>query len=560
MRARPLAALFCFAALAAFTGLPGACSREGVVRAAARGEAPPSRSVEAGESRLRGSETPAEGQLPKTDRGVLVFGRAKDSLTLDPAAASDGESAKVIDQIFEGLVRFSDDPARPSTLLPSLATDWECTADRLAWTFRLRKGVRFHDGSLFDAEAVKFSFERILDPGHPQAPPLCPYRSTFARIQEIRVLGPHRIRFFLREPSVVFLRDLAMFSASIVSPKAVREEGKAFGRNPVGTGPFRFVSWKQDVAIRLTRFDGWWGEPPAQGVRDLVFAQVADPRMRLSRLRSGEIQIGDNLGLQDLESLRGDARVRLVQTKGMNVCYLAMNNERPPFTDIRVRQAVARALDRSKILARGFQGFGEAAYDLLPSTVPGHSEKAWPGLDRDRARALLEEAGVDPKKPVRLTVMNNPRPYLGDPERVAELCRDELAKVGLVVKIEKLDWAGFIQKLQQGEHEMALVGWSSDNGDPDNFYGPILSKEAIGATNFVRMRHARFEALLQEAREEAEFDKRSEILKRIQAILARECPCVPLAHAPVTVALAPEVEGFSLHPIRLDLCGVRRTR
>ncbi len=490
-------------------------------------------------------------------RAVLVFGRAKDSLTLDPAAASDGESAKVIDQIFEGLVRFADDPKNPAELLPCLAVDWECSADRLTWTFRLREDVVFHDGTPFDAEAVAFTFRRLIDPKHPYAPPVSPYRSVFEIVSEIRPLGPHRIRFYLSEPSVVFLRNLAMFCAGIVSPAAVKAEGRNFGRRPVGTGPFRFVAWDQDVSIRLEAFPRWWGERPRDAIQNLVFAQVADPKTRLMRLRSGEIQIADNLSLHDLAALGRDPEIAVDEAPGMNVCYVALNTERPPFQDMRVRRAFALAVDRARLIERGFQGRGRAAYDLLPATVPGSSEKAWPGLDRERARALLEEAGFDFDSEVVLTVMNNPRPYLPDPERVAEILRDQFRRIGVAVRIEKLDWAGFIQKLQRGGHQMALVGWTSDNGDPENFYGPILSARAIGGTNFVRLRHARLEALLQDVREEAEPERRREILAKIQAVLARECPCIPIAHAPVRIARRRSVRGFRLHPIRLSLAGVR---
>lgn len=491
------------------------------------------------------------------NHSVLLFGRAKDSVTLDPAEASDGESSKVIDQIFEGLVAFSKNKKEPARILPCLAVDWEQSADRLSWTFELRTGVRFHDGTPFDAEAVRFSFDRLLRSDHPQAPLTSPYRANFQVIQSIEVLGPHKIRFFLSEPSVVFLPNLAMFCASIVSPTAVRKLGRRFALSPVGTGPFRFVKWKKDVRIHLTRNKNWWGEHTPGGVQNLVFVQIADGSSRLAQLRAGEIQMADNLQLEDVPIIEKDPSLLLERNEGMNVCYLAMNNSKAPFTDPRIRRAFSMAVNRDRVIKRAYSGFGLPARDLLPPFVPGHQGEVAPARDLDKARALLKEAGFDPKNKLELWVMNNPRPYLPRPQRVAEILRDSFAKIGAQVTVKTFDWASYIQKLQGGEHQMALVGWTSDNGDPDNFFTPILGKESIGGTNFIRMRHAGFEHLLRAQREESIPFRRQKQIARIEDLIGRECPLIPLAFAPGMVGVRKEVVGFVAHPLRYLLEGVR---
>ncbi|GEM_PF-280520 len=491
------------------------------------------------------------------NHSVLLFGRAKDSVTLDPAESSDGESSKVIDQIFEGLVAFSPNKKEPSRILPCLAVDWEQSADRRSWTFDLRRGVRFHDGTPFDAEAVRFSFNRILKSDHPQAPLTVPYRSNFQSIESIEVLGPYRVRFFLSEPSVVFLPNLAMFCASIVSPTAVRKAGRRFARSPVGTGPFRFVKWKKDVRIHLTRNKDWWGERTQGGIQNLVFVQIADGNSRLAQLRAGEIQMADNLQLEEVPLIQKDKSLVLEKNEGMNVCYVAMNNMRAPFTDPRIRRAFSMAVDRSRIINRAYSGMGLPARDLLPPLVPGHQGQVAPAKDLEHAKALLKEAGFDPKAKLELWVMNNPRPYLPRPQRVAEILRDSFAKIGARVRIKAFDWASYIQKLQSGDHQMALVGWTSDNGDPDNFLTPILGKKSIGGTNFIRMRHAGFEHLLRLQREEAVPFRRQKQIAQIEALLGRECPLIPLAFAPGMVGVRKEVLGFVAHPLRYLLEGVR---
>ncbi len=491
------------------------------------------------------------------NHAALLFGRAKDSVTLDPAEASDGESSKVIDQMFEGLVSFSSNKKEPARIIPCLAVDWEQSADRRSWTFELRTGVRFHDGTPFDAEAVRFTFNRLLRSDHPQSPLTVPYRSNFQVIESIEVLGPHKVRFFLSEPSVVFLPNLAMFCASIVSPTAVRKMGRRFSLAPVGTGPFRFVKWKKDVRIHLTRNKAWWGDSTPGGIQNLVFVQIADGSSRLAQLRAGEIQMADNLQLEDVPILEKDKGLLLKKNEGMNVCYVAMNNQKAPFTDPRVRRAFSMAVDRSRIITRAYSGFGLPAKDLLPPFVPGHQGQVAPGMDLIKAKALLKEAGFDPKAKLELWVMNNPRPYLPRPKRVAEILRDCFAKIGVKVTIKAYDWASYIQKLQGGEHQMALVGWTSDNGDPDNFFTPILGKESIGGTNFIRMRHAGFEHLLQSQREEAVPFRRHKLIAKMESLLGRECPLIPLAFSPGMFGVRKEVLGFVAHPLRYLLEGVR---
>ncbi len=496
-----------------------------------------------------GGETKAESR-----RAVLVYGRGKDSITLDPAAASDGESTKVLDNVFETLVDFSEDPKEPSRILPLLATDWKEAPDRLSWVFHLRRGVRFHDGSRLDARAVKISLDRLIF-GKPHPPAQAPYRGNFSEVAGIEVVDDFTVRIRLKRPSVVLIPNLAMFCASIVSPKALEERGKAFAVSPVGTGPFAFRSWKQDVKVVLERFDGWWGSP-APALDHIVFTQIKDWPSRMERLRSGEIQMTDDVVFQDIPLLRKSKGVEVQVRPGLNVCYLTLNNERPPFDKPLVRRAVAMAIDRSRILERGYYGYGEPARDLLPPGVPFYAGDVAPPFDPREARRLLEKAGVAAGTSVRLFVMNNPRPYLMEPDRVAEIIRDSLKTVGLEVSIRKYDWSSYLQKLQLGEHQMALIGWTTDNGDPDNFYGSLLSKALIGGTNYSRMADPPFEKLLQLSKGESDRGKREALFRGMQDILRERCPLVPLVYTPIASAYRSEVEGFLRHPIKIRLSRV----
>ncbi|MAE77032.1 MAG: hypothetical protein CMJ85_09210 [Planctomycetes bacterium] len=498
-------------------------------------------------------ELPAD--VHPDEPGTLVFARAGDSLTLDPAAASDGESAKVIDSLFETLLAFDTDVQSPTRLVPGLATDWNHSADRMTWTFTLRRGVRFHDGTPLDAEAVKFSLERLVHLHHAFAPARVPYAATFRRIREVRVLGPHRFQLGLLEPSVVLLHDLAMFAASIVSPSAVKAKGAArFAREPVGSGPFRFESWERGSHIVLAANRDWWpgGE---RSTRRVVFLRVASWPARRELLKAGRVHMTDNVDFRDYGWLETTSGVKIRRAPGMNVCYLAINNEHAVLRDRRVRKAIAQAIDRERILRIGYSGAGVIAHDLLPASL-GDDDPILPDTDVVTAKASFGR--LRPQGIIELWYMKNSRPYVNDPERVALILRECLADAGLAVRLRAFEWLEYLKRIKAGEHHLALIGWTSDNGDPDNFYSPLLSQESIGETNYTRLRNAQFESYLSASRGEESIDTRHAYFRRMRSLLREDCPVVPLVHSTVAVACRSSVAGFDVHPIHLHLYGVTK--
>ncbi|MEZ5989649.1 MAG: ABC transporter substrate-binding protein [Planctomycetota bacterium] len=494
------------------------------------------------------------GGAGKTPPGVVLEdGRGKDSIKLDPAQASDGESSKVIDNVYETLVDFSWDPATPTAIVPRLATSWKESEDRRSWTFELRPGVVFHDGTPFDSAAVVATFEHLLakDAGER------PYRGNFLDVEAVEASGPGRVVFRLKEPSAVLLRNLAMFCASIVSPKALKKHGEALASHPVGTGPFKLLRWQKDQVVVLQRFERWWGKE--RGNLDVVvFKQIKDWASRREQLKSGEIQMTDDLVFQDVDELRATPGVEVQITDGMNVCYLTMNREKAPFDDARTRKAVAMAIDRDRIVELGYYGQAVPARDMLPPNIPFHTGTVAPAHDPQAAEDLFVASGARGLE-VELCVMNNPRPYLMQPDLVGQIIKDSLAKAGLEVRIVKLDWATYLARLQRGEYQMAIIGWSTDNGDPDNFYTPLLSSGSIDGTNYSRFSDTNFDVLLAEARQVTDEARRGELFARMQAILAEDCPTVPLVHTRIGSAFRDDVTGFIRHPIKIRLERTSRT-
>ncbi len=333
--------------------------------------------------------------VPGPADGTLVYLRGSDSVRLDPGDVTDGESSKVIEQVFDTLLRF-----KPGSIdvEPSLAVSWSHDDARTTWTFRLREGVRFHDGTPCDAAAVANAFERQRDPGHPHHfadGEFAYWKDRFGFVARVEVgADPLEVVFRLAEPPPpFFLAMLASFNSSIPSPKSLDEFQTDARRRPVGTGPFRFVSWDSGVEIRLERNDTWWGGRPA--LKTVRFLVSENATVRSRRLLSGEqADLIDNVDPQTLGELEASPDVVVVRAEGLNMGYLAMNTLRAPFDDVRVRRAVALAIDKHRIVRTAYKGVARVATSPVPPSIFGHHAGLEPIADHStpegHARAVAE--------------------------------------------------------------------------------------------------------------------------------------------------------------------------
>ena len=505
---------------------------------------------------------PLAGCKRELAAGSIVYARGADSESLDPAGVSDGESAKVIENVFDGLVEFGPGSAE---IVPDLAEKWESTEGGLVWIFHLRDGVRFHDGTPFDAEAVVFTYRRFLDEKGPALPPKVPYRSFYAdSIASVEAKDPRTVVFRLKRPYAPFLSDLAMFCAGIVSPEAVRKHGgEGFARNPCGTGPFRFVAWNfGEKKITLARNEAYWrGPPPAEKV---VFITIQDNNARISALRSGNCNWMDGLNAEDLEACRKDPTLKVWTGPAPNVGYLAMNTLRKPFDDARVRRAVALAIDRKKIVDALYFGTGTPAVHPMPPGMLGYDESTpLPAPDRAKAKALLAEAGFPQGFDTVLYAMSNPRPYFPSPQKIAQVVKSDLEAIGIRATIDTVgDWPLYQEATQNAKHPMCLLGWTGDNGDPDNFLYTFFSAEsakvgpgALGVSFWV---DPRMQELLHRGRTETDPAKRAAIYREALALVREEVPMVPISHMEQVFVSKKEFEGFHVQPTGdVNLLGVR---
>jgi peptide/nickel transport system substrate-binding protein len=488
-----------------------------------------------------------------TTGGTLVFGRGGDSVGLDPAARTDGESLNVTDHIFDNLVTF-----KPGTteVIPSLAEKWDISKDGLTYTFNLVKNAKFHDGTPVNADAVVFSFKRQSDQKHEAYKFSGPYSyyaamGLDALIKDVTKKDDYTVVFTLTKPNAPFISTLGMQAFAIVSPTAVKKYKNDFAQNPVGSGPFKLKVWDKKQKIVLTANTDFWGQKPY--VETLIFRAIPDNNTRLQEMMAGNLHGMDNPDsnhIKALESRLGD-KVKFMKAPGFNVGYLALNNEVKPFDNIKVRQAIAHAINKKAIVDNVYNGYATPAKNPMPPTIWSYNDDIKDyAYDVEKAKALLKEAGLEKGFETDLWAMPVPRPYMPDGRKVAEAIQGDLAKIGIKAKIVSYDWGTYLKKTQMGEHQMALLGWTGDIGDPDNFLYVLLDKDNAvkPAQNISFYKSDALHDVLTKAQVESDVKKRTELYRKAQEIIHADAPLVPIAHSVEVVPLRSGVANFIMDP------------
>ena len=485
--------------------------------------------------------------------GTLIYGRGHDAVGLDPAHETDGESFKVCDNLYENLVAYD---VESTELVPELATHWEISEDGKTYTFHLRQDVRFHDGTPLNAEAVVFSLDRQRDknPPHEFHSVGGPYTywssmSMDEIVRDIRSADDSTVVIELNRPNAPFLANLAMGFAVIVSPTALREHRDDYFKNPVGTGPFRFVEWVKDDRIVIERNPDYWGTPPY--LDRVVIRSIPENTVRFLALEQGEIEAMDGVSPLEARRIERTNGIYLMRKPGMNVGYLPMHMERAPFDKREVRLALNHAINKQALVDGLYMGYGTVAVNPIPPTIWSYNtEIEGYAYDPDRARELLAEAGVPEGTKFTLMAMSNPRPYMPEPMKVAEVIQADLREVGLDVEIRTMEWGTYLDYLQNLNAQASLIGWSGDNGDPDNFLYVLLDKEAarIPAQNYSAYKSEELHEVLVAAQVSSDQAERERLYLQAQEIIHRDVPWVPIAHMDQLWAFRNHVHGFKIHP------------
>ncbi|MGO9527662.1 MAG: ABC transporter substrate-binding protein [Verrucomicrobiia bacterium] len=468
----------------------------------------------------------------KPEPVTLIFARGADSQKLDPADVDDGESMKVLVNVSEGLVRFKHGTTEPE---PCLATSWTISPDGLTYTFKLRDGVKFHDGTPLDAQVAAFSFRRQMDKSHPAHLPdatFAYWSAMFNMITAVEVVDPMTLRLRLREPNAPLLASLCIPAAHLISPRFIDQ------RHPVGTGPFRFVEWIPNERIVLDANPDYWDGKPK--IDRLIFKVVPDSSTRLIQLQTGQIQAMDGIDPNSLPIIKGDKNLTLLTAPGLNVCYLAFNCQKPPFTNRYLRQCISNLIGKRDLINDVYRGAAIVAKNPMPPMIAGYN---------DAISGISAWGGGIPHvdSPIRLEVMTNPRPYLPNPLRAAEMIKADLAKFGIPIEIVPNEWGAHLSRTSHGDHEMALMGWVGDNGDADNFLYVLLDKDTAtlgSALNICFWMNDAYHDLMVAARRELVPEKRAALYRKAQEIVYEERPMVPLAHAEQLMACRANVSNI----------------
>jgi dipeptide transport system substrate-binding protein len=481
-----------------------------------------------------------------------------------PAMNTTGTSFDAARPVYNRLVQF--EPGGTS-VVPALAESWTISEDGKTLTFKLRSGVKFHSGVNgftptrdLTAEDVIWSFNRMWKPDHPYAKVSGGAYDYFNDmgmpdlLESIEKGGDDlTVVIKLKKPNAPILANLAMDFAAIHSAEYAdyllkKGTPEQFDQIPVGTGSFQFVDYQKDAVIRFKAFDGWAGKPK---IDDLVYAITPDPTARYAKLKANECQVMIAPNPADLDAMSKDADVNLMSQAGLNIGYLAMNAEKPPFDKPEVRKAIAMAIDRGAILKEVYQGAGQQAKNPIPPTMWSYDEATVDiPYDPAKAKEMLKAAGVENLK-TDLWWMPVQRPYNPNAKRMAEMMQADLAKVGIEATLVSYEWGEYRKRMQAGEHQMGLLGWTGDNGDPDNFLAVLLGCNAEGkpnANNIPKWCNARFQEVVNKAAEISDKDERTKLYVEAQQIVAAEVPWLNIAHSTVFEPVRKEVQGYKISP------------
>jgi peptide/nickel transport system substrate-binding protein len=496
--------------------------------------------------------------------GTLVFAGTADPTYLDPALASDGETFRVTEQMFEGLVKL-----RPGTtkIVPALATSWKLSGGGKVWTFNLRKSVKFHDGTPWNAAAACANFNRWYNWTGPFQDPSATfyYQATYGGFKKNEVAnlspplfrscatrGSHRIVIRLNRPSGVFFPSLVIQSFAMQSPTAMRRYGADQGtlqsgafratgtyafQHPSGTGPFRFSSWTIGQKVELVKNKSYWGQKAK--LDRIIIRPISNNQARIDALKTGEINAFDLAPPQDIGALSGDSRLKVVKRPAFNVAYVTIHQgPGSPMNELKVRQAVAYGLNRAAVVRNFYYGTGRVAHEFQPPSLFGYTNKVTKyAYNPTKARQLLNSSNckvpckVDFWYPTDVT-----RPYMPDPKRNFEAFAASLEASGFNVVAHSAPWRPtYVPKVNEGSAgDLNLIGWTGDYGDPDNFLGTFFRNQ----NPQFGFRNVAIENILNRALNEPNFSKRVKLYQQANVLIMKYLPGVPYAHA--TPALGSE--------------------
>ncbi|HEY9630935.1 MAG TPA: ABC transporter substrate-binding protein [Coleofasciculaceae cyanobacterium] len=513
--------------------------------------------------------TPTAGSASPASSGsaaatALVFGTGGDPVNLEPGNFEDSNSGYVQDQIYDRLIRFKPGTAE---LEPGLATEWTASADSKTWTFKLREGVKFHDGTDFNAAAVVANVNRWWD--EKDALGFRDAGKTYAiwtglfggfkgspdsLLQEVKAVDATTVDIVLKDPFAAFPAAIASNYFGIASPDAIQKAGASYGTpssTAVGTGPYILKEWRSGDRVVLDKNPSYWkGEPKMQQV---IFRTIKEPSARLAELRSGSIDLTVDIAPDQLKELQADPNLKEVRRPSFNVGYLALNPSFEPFQKKEVRQAVAMAINRKAIVDSFWSGLATTDAHFIPPSMQAYQDASLKEYEYspDKAKKMLADAGYPNGFDLELWYMPVSRPYYPTPKPIAEAFAADLGAIGIRVKLNTKDWAAYLDdRLKAPGYQAYMLGWTGDYGDPDNFLYYHFSPS--GTKDIGDWKSDRVTQLLEDARQDSRETERAKMYAEVDKIIYEEAVRVPIVHSEPLLAQRANISGWQPSPLATE--------
>ncbi|WP_257348100.1 glutathione ABC transporter substrate-binding protein [Pseudalkalibacillus decolorationis] len=478
-------------------------------------------SSNAGNSSSGGDDVPQE----------LTYASTTKAVGLSPIETNDSVSSRVIEQIYETL--FVRDP-KTMEIVPKLAKSYE-TPDSKTWVIKLKEGIKFHDGTDFNAEAVKYTFDKFRDPET-----AAPRASLLEPIESVEVKDQYTVVIKTKEPYGPMLAALSHTNASIVSPTA--DKKGSLNKEPVGTGPFKFVEWATGDHITLEANQEYWKDAPK--LQKVTFKVVPEVNTAVSMLQTGEVQFIDGLTPQQLPRLEKLKNVEIMKEEGTPVSYLGFNMKKEPTSDLKFRQAVAHAINREAYVKK-LKGLGVQSNSIIGPKVFGYdkaAEKLGYNYDPEKSKQLLKENGYEGTT-LKILAANT-----GNYMMMAEIVQAQLKKVGINAQIESMEWGTFLDVSKKGDFDITFLGWTNSTADGSELLYPNLHSDNAGSSNRTQYSSPEFDKLVDESRTIVDQEKRKQKLMEANELAVKDAAWVVMNHGVVTAAYDKSVKGLEMDP------------
>jgi dipeptide transport system substrate-binding protein len=480
-----------------------------------------------------------------------------------PGINTTGTSFDANLQIYDTPVQFERGGTK---VIPALAERWDISKDGMEYTFHLRKGVKFHSNKLFkptrdfNADDFIFSIERQWKKEDPYFKVTSSNHSYFddmdmpKLLKSVDKIDEYTVKMVLNAPEAPFLANMAMPHGGVQSKEyaiAMLKAGtpEKLDQEPIGTGPFTLVQYQKDALIRYKSFPQYWAGKAK--IDDLIFAITPDASVRWAKLQKGECHVMPYPNPADVPAMRKDTTVKVLEQPGLNVGYLAYNTTKKPFDDVRVRKAVNMAINKKAIVDAVYLGTGVPATNPIPPTMWSYNKSVKDdAYDVEAAKKLLAAAGLKDGFTTDLWAMPVQRPYNPNAKRIAELMQADLAKVGIKAEIKSFEWGEYRKRMQAGEHQMGMLGWTGDNGDPDNFLNVLLgcASAKTNGSNVAKFCYKPFEDLIQKAKVTSNMAERTKLYEQAQVVFKEQAPWFTIAHSVALKPVRKEVVDFRISP------------